>query len=336
MQRKQAARWQRERRRQRRVLVGAVVILLLIAVIPVVGYYLTFVAPPRRTIISVNGVEYTLGDMVKRARAQVALQVAMGQQPELATIPNEVLFSLMDQELLRQGAPREGVVVTRDDVDQQVRSSFYPQPPEGEVTDPDALEREFQENYRDFLNTSQLSDADYREIARNNFLRGAIREVLSDQVPSVEESVYVHWIRVSDDAVAEEVVKMLDEGEEFDRVARIYNQDTYYSNDNGEVGWVPRGAFVDLEETLFSIEHETVSGPIWSRVGTHILKVTDGPELQEIGEKMREVLKTRALEQWLDDERRSSDVAVNFGSSEYDWVIDKIRELVPISRALEG
>ena len=336
MQRKQAARWQRERRRQRRVFVIAVIILIVILAIPSVGYYATFVAPPRHTIITVNDVTYSLGDMVKRARATAAIQVGSGQTPQLGTVPFEVLNGLVDEELLIQGASGVGVLVTREDVDEEVRAAFYPRPPAGEVTDPESLEREFQESYRQFLEVAQLSDSDYREIARVRVLRREVREKVSEQVPSVEESVYVHWIRIGDDETAIQVEQRLEAGEEFDALARELNQDSTYADFNGEVGWVPRGAFVELEELLFSIEHNTLSEAFTTRSGIHILKVTDGPELHEINETMRGVLEIRALEEWLNAERENNFVNVDFGSAEYEWVVGKIQELITISRALES
>jgi parvulin-like peptidyl-prolyl isomerase len=336
MQRKEAARWQRERHRQRRVIVIAVIILIVILAIPSVGYYSTFVAPPRHTIITVNDVTYTMGDMVKQARATAALQVIRGQTPQLGTVPFEVLNGLVDKELLIQGAPGVGVLVTREDVDEEVRAAFYPKPPAGEVTDPESLEREYQENYRQFLEVSQLSDSDYREIARVRVLRRAVREKLSEQVPSVEESVYVHWIRIGKEETAIQLEQRLEAGEEFDALARELNQDSTYADFNGEVGWVPRGAFVEMEEVLFSIEHDTLSEALTARSGIHILKVTDGPELHEINETMRGVLEIRALEEWLDAERENNFVNVDFGSAEYEWVVGKIQELISISRALEN
>lgn len=333
--RRQATRRLQERRRQRRLLLFAAAVVLLVLAIPAVGYYVTFVTPPRQVIVNVNDVERTMGEMVDRARARVASQVEAGAQPNIANVPFEVLTSLVDEELLTQGAPQVGVTVTRDDVDQEIRSTFYPRPTPGEEQDPDALEREFQQRYTDFLTISQLSDETYRQIARSNILRTQIREIVGQEVPSLEESVYVHWIRVSDEAVAAEVVDRLDAGEEFDALAREYNQDTVWADHDGLVGWVPRGAFFELEETLFSIEHGVYSHPLRTRAGVHVLKVTDGPEIVEVNDNMREVLKTRALENWLDEQRESNSVVVDFDSADYDWVISKIVELTNISRSLD-
>ena len=334
--RRQATRRLQERRRQRRLLLFAAAVVLVVLAIPAVGYYVTFVSPPRQVIVNVNDVERTMGEMVDRARARVASQVEAGVQPQIANVPFEVLTSLVDEELLTQGAPSAGVTVTRDDIDEEIRSTFYPRPTPGEEQDPDALEREFQQRYTDFLTVSQLSDETYRQIARSNILRTRIREIVGQNVPSLEESVYVHWIRVSDEAVASEVVGRLEAGEDFVALAHIYNQDTVWANHDGEVGWVPRGAFFELEDTLFSIEHGVVSSPLRSRAGVHMLKVTDGPEIAEVNDNMREVLKTRALENWLDEQRESNNVVVDFDSDDYDWVISKVVELTNISQSLSS
>ena len=51
---------------------------------------------------------------------------------------------------------------------------------------------------------------------------------------------------------------------------------------------------------------------------------------------MKEVLKTRALENWLEEQRGLNNVVVNFDSQDYDWVISKIIELTSISRSLDS
>ena len=321
---------------------------LALWVFPVLAFFLLAAActptVSNKVVVNVNDVERTMSEMVDRARARVASQVEAGAQPQIANVPFVVITSLVDEELLSQGASKVGVTVTRDDVDQEIRSTFYPRPTPGEERDPDALEREFQQRCSDFLTISQISDETYRQIARSNILRTRMREIVGQEVPSLEESVYVHWIRVSDEAVAAEVVGRLEAGEEFDALAREYNQDTVWADHNGEVGWVPRGAFYELEETLFgialarkynldtevilfSIEHGVVSRPLRTRAGVYILKVTDGPETVEVNDKMREVLKTRALENWLDEQRLTNSVVVDFNTDDYDWVISKILEL---------
>lgn len=335
-QRREATRRLLERRRQNWVLVLAAFVVLVVIAIPSVGFYMRFVVPPKQVIVSVNDVDRTMGQMVDRARARVATQVESGGQPQIANVPFDVLTTLIDEEVLFQGGPTLGVTATRDEVDENIRLTFYPSKDAGSDQDQDALEREFQERYMDFLTVSQLSDETYRQIARSNILRGKVRNIVGETVPSVEESVYVHWIRVADEAMAANVMERLDIGERFDAVAREVNADRTWANHDGEVGWVPRGAFFELEETLFSIKHNEVSVPLRAQSGVHILKVTKGPEFVEVSDKMKEVLKTRALENWLEEQRGLNNVVVNFDSQDYDWVVNKIIELAPISRSLDS
>ena len=51
---------------------------------------------------------------------------------------------------------------------------------------------------------------------------------------------------------------------------------------------------------------------------------------------MKEVLKTRALENWLEEQRGLNNVVVNFDSQDYVWVISMIIELTSISRSLDS
>lgn len=327
--RREAARRRTERRRQRWVLAFAVAVLVVVAAIPAYGYFDTFIAPPRHTVVAVNDIDVSLGDVVKRTRANVATTVDLGAEVELSTMPFEVVNTLMEEELLRQSGTSAGIVVTQDDIDEKIRDNHYPDPPAGETADESALQSEFQESLRNYLNLTQFSMTEYRTMLKAQIIRERLQEKLKEEIPSVEEQVYAHWIKVINPDRAEEVIQRLEEGDAFDKLARIYSENDPHADDNGEVGWVPRGAFPFLDPTLFEIEQEKVSQPVTSGAGTYIVKVTDGPVTQEIGKEMRDVLKSRAVDQWINQQREANEVRVNFNNEEYAWVIDKTRELVP-------
>lgn len=326
-----AARRRREHRQQRWVYIAVAVVLAIVVAVPAYGYFATFVLPPRHTVVVVNDAAHTLGEVVKRVRANVTVAASYGSQSDLSVLPFEVLNGLVEEELLRQGASSLGVVATREEVDEEVRKAHYPKPPAGEVADPAALDAEFRESLRNYLNLTQFSEAEYRSILRTDLLRMRVRDKLSNQVPSVAEQVYVHWITVSDPNAISEIQGRLTSGDSFESLARIYMRGDAYADDNGEVGWVPKGAFPSLDDALFTIEHNKVSDPIVTGLGTYLVKVTNGPETREIGDKMREVLKNIALEQWLNDQRTSNKVDVNFNNTNYQYVVDKVREMIPPS-----
>jgi len=335
--RRQRTRQQREWRRQRLAIVVAVAILLVVVAIPVYGYYTTFVAPPRRVIASINGVEHTLGEMVELTRATVAFQARGGGQPNLSSLPFEVLNNIVEAELIRQVAPSPsvGLTVTQDEIDQRIRGNFYPTVPEGQQPTTQDLEREYKESYREYLSITGYSDKQYREIVRLDILRAKARERMSDQVPTVEEQVYVEWILLDRDSRTaqedqETIRQRFNEGAEFATLARQFSVENRYADSNGVVGWVPRGAFPDLDDQLFLIGHNTLSEAIFTNNGYYFLRVTDGPETREVSEKMQEALKSSIFQQWLLDLRVANDIQVNFSSYEYEWLVRKIREFAPL------
>jgi parvulin-like peptidyl-prolyl isomerase len=306
-----------------------VVVVLLIVAIPAYGYYDAFVEPPGRTILTVNGVEHTLGEVAKVTQATVATMVSQGQTPEMSTLPFEVFINLVDEELIRQAAPQLDIFVTQDDVDAGLRETYYPQPPAGEQTDPDALELEFEENYRRYLTLTGFTDQENRERLRISILRQRIQDMLKEQVPFVEEQVYAHWFRLKNDDQIEEVSQRTADGEAFDTMARIYGAADRFADDDGVVGWVPRGANPGLDAVLFSIERNTISEPLTTQRGVYVIMITDGPEIREISEEMRTALQVEAMSLWLTQQRAENDITGSFPSPAYQWVIDQVRELLP-------
>ena len=327
--RRASRRQQRERRLNRWVVAFGAAVLLLVAVIPIYGYFATIVLPPRQSAVTVNHITRTLGDVVVRTKADMLTAQGFGAGVQLATLPFEVLNTIAQEELLRQGAASEGIIISQEDIDAKLRDSYYPSPPAGEQIDPITLEKAYQENLRNYLNLTHFSETEHRNMIKAQLVRDNLRDKLSEQIPSVAEQVYTHWIKLTDANAAEQVTQRLALGDSFESLVRIYGQNDPYSDDNGEVGWVPRGAFRGLDPILFSIEHDVISEAVSSSEATYILKVTDGPVTSEINAKMREVLKKRAVEQWLNSQLDIQDVQVSFTSDDYAWVVDQVIEFAP-------
>ena len=333
---RQMARWQRERRRQRLALAIGAAILMVIVAIPTYGYYQNFIKPPRQEVANVNGVKYTMGDLVDLTLANVAFQVQGGGQPQLSSLPFEMLNGLIEGELIKQEAPNLGIFVTQEEIDLRIRDNFYPTVLEGQKPSTDQLEREYRQNVINYLNVTQYSEGQYHEISRLSILREKARELMSDRVPAVDEQVYVEWIVLSlDNQTVQEdfnaITSRLEAGTDFDVLARQFSTDQRFADSNGVVGWVPRLAFPELDDVIFSIEHDTLSEPLFAADGFYLLRVTDGPETREVSDTMQEAMKTSFFNQWLLEQRRGNDVEVSFGSDEYEWLVRKIRDSIPAS-----
>ena len=336
----QHSRLQVERRRQRLAIIVGVVVVLAILAVPAYGYYNSFIAPPRVWAVRVNDTTLTMGDLVKRIRVLQGLNRYSGQNIDLGRVPFDELFGMLEDELVRQGAPTYEIALGEADVEQKLRERFYPMVPEGEGTSPGQLEQEFAERYRDFLNTTQLSDKDYRSLVEVQLYRSRLREELINQIPSVAEQVEVQWIELPQDQDPatfdpNEVHDRLEKGEDFAQVAQQVSVDRLFSDENGYVGWVPRNAFPGLDKTLFGtddnapIPNNQLSDILLARNGLFILKVVGGPEEREISNIMRQQIESSSLRLWLDEQHVTGAdagwVDINFSSDLLNWVIKQVR-----------
>jgi peptidyl-prolyl cis-trans isomerase C len=82
---------------------------------------------------------------------------------------------------------------------------------------------------------------------------------------------------------AEEVMEELEEGGDFEELAREYSQDPGSAEQGGDLGCNPEGGFVpEFEEAAFEAEEGDLVGPIETDFGFHILEVTEIQEEEEV------------------------------------------------------
>ncbi|MDP3064272.1 MAG: SurA N-terminal domain-containing protein, partial [Chloroflexota bacterium] len=256
------SRREQERKKQRLIITVGVVIVVLALAIPAFGYYTSFIRPPRTVAAKVGNTTYTMGDLVKKLRVLQA-QGIFAQNPQaIASAPMETLYNTVQDDLIRQGALKLGITVHPDEVQQVVRLNFYPQVPEGQQVEQSQLQKEYEEKLRSFLTRTTLSRKEFEKTIEYSLFKDKLREQLGKQVPSVADQVEVHWIRVENAQEALAAQERFKKGEAFATVASTVNTEAVYANKEGYVGWVPKGAFRELDKALFSIERNKVSEPI--------------------------------------------------------------------------
>ena len=73
--------------------------------------------------------------------------------------------------------------------------------------------------------------------------------------------------------------KQIQDGESFEKIARIHSYDSQSRNDGGSLGWVNPGALVPaFEEVATSLKLNEVSGPVRTNFGYHLIRVLDRRE----------------------------------------------------------
>ncbi len=87
-------------------------------------------------------------------------------------------------------------------------------------------------------------------------------------------------------------------GEEFERLARLYSVDYSSGAEGGDIGWMVNGATVkEYQEVADRLEVGKLSQPFKSRFGWHLIEVTGRRTVDETAESRREKIYTQLLQQ---------------------------------------
>ncbi|HEU0022926.1 MAG TPA: SurA N-terminal domain-containing protein [Dehalococcoidia bacterium] len=342
--RQRSARLQEERRRQRLAITIGTMLILVVFAIVAVGLYREFYEPPRVTAGEVRGVKFTMGDLVERIRVLQGInRYEQGGFVDLSVVPFQYLQDLLNAEILRQAAPGLGFTATKEQVDEEIRRRFYPDPPAGQEADTEQLDREFENNYSNLLTQVRLSDEAYRKLVEEDLLESQLGQMILGTIPAKPEQVEVDWIRLDYGGAVEpdEVKARLDGGDDFGAVAREVGVPQGFADEQGHVGWVPQGAFPNLDEVLFGDPENAVeplpvgaiSEPKFAQDGIYIINKLSGPEEREAEFPMLRQLVSEGVAAWKNDQltRGSSEgwLTINFDSERYAWVADQVRLTAP-------
>ncbi len=342
--RAESSRSTREKRHEKLAWgIGSGLLVLVIGIV-VFGFYQEFYRPPRVWAGSVRDQEFKMGDLVERIRV---LQGLSGQV-DLSTVPFEYLRDLLNAEVLRQAAPNLGFRLTDEDIEGVIKSQFYPSVPERQESDPGQLDQEFQNNYQIFLARTGLADADFRVIVQEQIALQQLGLMLGRTIPETTEQVEVEWIRTEIEgridvgAVRARLgTEKTGGGEDFIKVAGEVGVPAGFADRTGYVGWVPKGAFPELDGALFGDEERDIpplevgeiSGPIFTQNGIYIVRLLTGPTDRDFSNQMRNKLNVELVTKWQTDEQTRGANAgwlrMNFNSKWYAWVADQVRLSAP-------
>ena len=309
------------------------------------------------TAATVRDTVYTYGDLVERLLLLRATGADLDLLPSMASagrsddrwsdyaqelvelLGNDDvelhLLNMVEAEIVRQGTSSYGTVVNDEDVDAILRSRFNAPTLPSPRADERQLAAEYQQRYRSFLADAHITDEEYRALVSEDAHRMAMRDVLGESLPKRLEHVNVSWIRIPNappptgnpPPTPSEIYERL-RTEDFNAVA--YD----VGGGSAQPGWVPRGAYPELDSTLFGPEGLSpgyFSGPVIGEDFTYILTITGNPEVRQLDEVWVDSLKEHALEDWISDQwemgQNDGWLSVHSGSHLYDWVAQFYRHI---------
>lgn len=319
---------QNKKQKTKRTLITASAIAAVIIIIIVIAVYFINVLPFQRTIIKVEDDSVTTGYFIKRVLNSSSDNTILG-----------AINDITEEMIILQEAPKMGITVTDEEIDQALQEAS-----QGSSDEP-LSEAEFNEWFRQELNYTQLSSAEYRDIVRRDLYRTKLAMVLSAMVPESGEQIHLFAIEVATSEEAEALKTRFDEGEDFSALAREASLISTVAEDGGDLGWLPADILSDnFRYQAAALEVGECSDPInnsvWNDDYTELesqsyvlLYVSEKAADMEYQEDHITVLQSNALNDWMEEQMEEKTIKYygldgsGFDSETSAWIYYQVTRL---------
>ena len=254
----------------------------------------TGIAPPQPTtaaataqpavIANVNGTEISTDSFNRELARWNAGRAALGMGEAVATDKQHILDEMINDELTRQLAAKQGISVPDADVNAQIDQS---------------VQKYGQDYFNSWLAGNFYTLDEFRAFVHTELLIDKMKQPIVDAVPTNAPQVHARHILVNSQPDAEAVLAKLQAGEDFAALAAQYSVDVTTKNNGGDLGWFPRGGLLvpQVEDAAFSLQPGQISGVIQSDWGYHIVQTIE-VGTRDIDPQTRQRLVQQAIDSW--------------------------------------
>ncbi len=323
--------------KSRPFIIAAVVILVGLLAIPVYSYFQNYVFPPRELALRVEDTEYTRGDVVNFIRFNQRMSENLGVPFEVGNSLFDALQTLQENELAFQLAPKYGITVSAEEVDERLSGilGFVA------VTVAERESKEYKDNVeeakRQFIHRIGMEESVFRDFIRKSMFRERLREVVAETIPRVQAQVHmVEIVKFDNDPEDRRAIERdLAAGTPIDNVVLDHSEDPDVRRDIGNRGWTPFGINPELDALLFGLNADgnrilPVRTPTSARFDEErnwwsYLVVDEVQDAREVDAENFELLTNRALTIFFNEERFNFDLHMVLDSAIFDWVNAQVR-----------
>lgn len=259
-----------------------------------------------------------------------------------ASIREQVINYYVQQELIRQAADENEIVIEQSAIDEQV----------------DAMKKNYNNDkaWQDALAQSGVTEEQYRESIKTGLTSRELQQKVVQEVDTSDDAGLLEFmnqykdmingskrsshilLEAGDEAKAEEIVAQLTSGQlDFATAAQQYSTDTGSARNGGDVGWNTINNFVDAyNNALDSIDEGQITLTV-SDYGIHIILCTAVLNIEgeptsldayptEIVEYMRTIYgsqkQSEGFQEWLQHYQEESDIVINEMPANVPYNID--------------
>lgn len=183
-----------------------------------------------------------------------------------------------------------------------------------------------EEAFNEFLEKNNITKKYFGENLRKELLVNKHRKQFIDSVEVTEdearkffeenkehlEVIRASHILVKTEEQAQEVLDRLDDGEDFEELAKAVSVDKASALLGGDLGYTTKGARIpEFEEVAFNLEKGEISDIVKTEVGYHIIKLVDRKDVfEELKDEITMVLKEEKYDKEMASSRDKAKVKI--------------------------
>ncbi len=253
-------------------------------------------SPPTSTPVplaaEVNGVGIRLetfeNEIIRFEQEQLSAGI------DLATLPDyreQILWALIDLQLLSQGAEEAGIGIPAGEIEARIA----------------AIQSSLgsQEAFETWLLVNLYSMDEFRRALEEEILAAEMVARITASVANSTEQVHARHILVATQEEAENLRAQIVAGEDFVELAEDFSVDPSTGQVGGDLGWFPQGYLLwpEVDQVAFALEPGELSQVIQSELGYHLVEILERGEHQ-LDFETRLFLQEKAVQDWLIEQRR--------------------------------
>jgi len=274
-------------------------IFLLASCSPAIAPTPTYTPIPPNVVAIVNDQPIFQEALERQLKHLQKAMEASGEKPDPQTLEQmrrQVLEGLIDQTIMEQAAARLGIKVSPEELEENIRK---------------VIQEGGEENFRRWLEQSELTMEEFREMTRLQLLSLKLFEAVTPPPPETMEQVHARHILLGSQEEAMQILERLRKGEDFASLARQFSKDDFTRELGGDLGFFPKGLSglpPELEEAAFSLAPGQISGVIKSYYGYHIVQVLEKDSAHPLSEEAKRMFREQKFKEWLEKEKASARV----------------------------
>ncbi len=213
----------------------------------------------------------------------------------LATMREELLDQMIDQEIINQAAAKEGVTVTNEDIDKQIADTV--------------LQAGGQDKLDAWYVTSGFTKEEYRQAVREQLTGDKLFNKVTAGIPATADQVHARHIMLATKEAADAVVARLKKGEDFAALAAELSLDEGSKAEGGDLGFFPKGFMIpEFENAAFALEPGKFSDPVETQYGFHVILVVERDPQHPLDQQMLHANQQEEFSKWLQAQKTAAKI----------------------------